>query len=325
MTRAAAGGIVEAMTTAPTIVDAAGAPPLAGASPAECRNCRNCGTRLEGPYCAQGGQRAEPLDPTLVGALRDMVQEATDVDGRLATTIRALLVPGRLTREWVAGRRVRYFSPLKLYLTVSVLFFLASAVSPVKKRAVTHEDRPAAGTAAAGTTAAAASHSEAGPPSATVATPRGRTGEDELPEFMRGGLRNVAKDPDAFERRVEEWAPRIFFLLVPLFAGSTALLYRSRRRRMPQHLWLALHVHAFAFLLGVVAEVVEMTRVATLDRLTGIAILIAFPTYVATSLRAVYGGSWGGAVARTAALGLSYLAGAILLSLFALGALLAVS
>lgn len=310
------------------------APPAAAAGVvAQHTPCRNCDAPLSGPYCAQCGQRDLPDDPSAWAMLREMAGEATDIDGRLATTLRALLVPGRLTRDWVAGRRARYFSPLKLYLTVSVLYFFASAMSPVQKSALqTTGDDDAAGvrigTGGAGTRAAserAGTATAASPASATVSRPVGGQQAGDLPPFLRGGLQRVARDPAAFQRRVTEWAPRIFFVLVPLFAVLTALVYRERRRRMPHHVWLALHVHAFAFLLALGGELTEFTRWAPLQVAAGVVVLVALPAYVVLTLRAVYGGTWIGTIARASLLGALYIGGAVLASAFALVTLLALA
>ena len=52
-------------------------------------------------------------------------------DGRIAHTIGALLLhPGRLTREFIEGHRVRYISPVRLYLTASVLYFVIAVAAP---------------------------------------------------------------------------------------------------------------------------------------------------------------------------------------------------
>jgi hypothetical protein len=48
--------------------------------------------------------------------LREALAEATDVDGRLARTARALAAPGRLTLEFLRGRRAPYLGPVKLAL-----------------------------------------------------------------------------------------------------------------------------------------------------------------------------------------------------------------
>jgi hypothetical protein len=58
--------------------------------------------------------------------LADSLGEAFDVDGRMFRTLRLLFGrPGALTREYLDGRRQRYTPPLRLYLVVSLLFFVA--------------------------------------------------------------------------------------------------------------------------------------------------------------------------------------------------------
>ena len=55
-------------------------------------------------------------------------EDLTHADSRLWRTLAALLFkPGHLTREFLAGRRARYLPPVRLYLVLSVLFFLSRA------------------------------------------------------------------------------------------------------------------------------------------------------------------------------------------------------
>jgi len=60
--------------------------------------------------------------------VRDLVKETFEVDGRAFRTVRTLfLQPGTLTAEFLAGRRRTYTPPLRLYIVVSVLFFVFAA------------------------------------------------------------------------------------------------------------------------------------------------------------------------------------------------------
>ena len=58
----------------------------------------------------------------------DVLKETFDLDGRASRTVQALLLqPGFLTNEFLAGRRKSYTPPLRLYLVVSVSFFILVA------------------------------------------------------------------------------------------------------------------------------------------------------------------------------------------------------
>ena len=54
-----------------------------------------------------------------------MVHETLDIDGRMAQTIKTLIAkPGMLSQEYCLGKRMKYTPPLRMYLVVSILFFL---------------------------------------------------------------------------------------------------------------------------------------------------------------------------------------------------------
>ena len=85
----------------------------------------NCGAALAGEYCAACGQRHEAHVHTLGHFLGEAFESITHADSRLWRTLGYLLVkPGRLTREFLDGRRARYLPPFRLYLVISLAFFL---------------------------------------------------------------------------------------------------------------------------------------------------------------------------------------------------------
>lgn len=89
--------------------------------------CANCGAPLAGEYCAACGQRHEPHVLTLTHFAGEAFESITHADSRLWRTLGYLLAkPGRLTREFFDGRRARYLPPFRLYLVISLLFFLVA-------------------------------------------------------------------------------------------------------------------------------------------------------------------------------------------------------
>jgi hypothetical protein len=58
----------------------------------------------------------------------ELLRETFELDGRAAVTIKTLFRhPGKLTCEFLAGRRRTYTSPLRLYLVISISFFVLMA------------------------------------------------------------------------------------------------------------------------------------------------------------------------------------------------------
>lgn len=67
--------------------------------------------------------------------LADAWEEIFKVDGRIFSTLKLLFAqPGELTLEFFRGRRIRYITPLKLYLTASAIYFLVSNLGEVRER-----------------------------------------------------------------------------------------------------------------------------------------------------------------------------------------------
>ena len=91
-------------------------------------NCKNCQAKLENAYCSTCGQRDINLERPLWGLIGEVVKETFEIDGRAAVTIKTLFRhPGKLTSEFLAGRRRMYTSPLRLYLVISISFFVLVA------------------------------------------------------------------------------------------------------------------------------------------------------------------------------------------------------
>jgi len=89
--------------------------------------CADCGAEVTGRFCSNCGQAAH-VHRTLLHLGEELLHGVMHFDGRFWRTLPLLAVnPGRLTREWVQGRRTRYVSPLAMFLfTLFVMFFALS-------------------------------------------------------------------------------------------------------------------------------------------------------------------------------------------------------
>ncbi|PYJ29765.1 MAG: hypothetical protein DME89_02735 [Verrucomicrobia bacterium] len=89
-------------------------------------HCENCGAELQGHWCPQCGQPAIEYRRSFRHVVADLLNEFLNWDSKFFTTIALLILkPWRLTNEFLAGKRVRYVNPLRLYLLASILFFFA--------------------------------------------------------------------------------------------------------------------------------------------------------------------------------------------------------
>ncbi len=85
--------------------------------------CENCAMPLQGEYCHACGQSSHNPLRHLGHAIEEVFESFWHLDGRIFRTLRLLFVPGRVAREYLAGHRVRFVPPLRLFVILSLLTF----------------------------------------------------------------------------------------------------------------------------------------------------------------------------------------------------------
>lgn len=118
----AAGGAVTG-----SILAGAVEKPTGHAGEPHASTCSDCGAPVDGKFCSSCGQPTH-VHRSLLHLGEELLHGVMHFDARIWRTLPLLAFnPGRLTREWVQGRRTRYVSPLALFLfTVFLLFFILS-------------------------------------------------------------------------------------------------------------------------------------------------------------------------------------------------------
>jgi hypothetical protein len=271
--------------------------------------CRNCGTQAPLKFCPECGQETALHPPTLREFLHEFVGHYVALEGTLWRTLALLLArPGRLTREYLDGRRRRYVLPLRLYLTASFVFFLvlklvAASVHPEMDVKVGGRKVPVA-------TYEAGIASSVAPASSKVASGAGEPTFEPVQVGECGGpgqhacgriegvfnesLKRLQEHPqeamDQTRDHFLHWAPYAIFFLLPAFAGIMMLAYRSRRMTYGEHFVFSLHLHAFWFLAGLVLIVLP----AAVSDLAQFAVL----AYGVWAMRETYAGRWWPTVLR---------------------------
>jgi heme A synthase len=221
-------------------------------------DCANCGARLTGPHCAACGQFARPPNPTVRDFLQDIAGELFNYDGRVYQSVWLLFArPGFLSREAFADRRVRYVSPLRLYLLFSVLFFATLTFAPDMIH-VNYTYTPDAG--------------EQLDPAVI----------ERKKDEIRAAV-NVATNT---------WVPREMFLLMPAFAALVMLVRRKSGRTYPQHLYFAMHVHSVAFFAATIGALASIVAVPYLSAGLKTGALLFVVAHFVLAFRYAYDTSW---------------------------------
>jgi len=121
----AAGEVIHAGLVATAVTDQ----PTETASESHAKLCTDCGAPTTGNFCSNCGQ-ATHSHRTLLHLAEELLHGVFHFDARIWRTLPLLAFnPGRLTREWIQGKRTRYVSPLALFLfTIFLLFFVFTLV-----------------------------------------------------------------------------------------------------------------------------------------------------------------------------------------------------
>lgn len=107
------------------------------------KTCLNCGHQVNERFCPHCGQEnTEPKQPFHF-LFTHFIEDFTHYDGEFWKTIKYLLTrPGKLTKEYLAGKRQLYVAPVKLYIFISfITFFLPSLFPGSEEEAVEHHKK----------------------------------------------------------------------------------------------------------------------------------------------------------------------------------------
>jgi Protein of unknown function (DUF3667) len=263
------------------------------------KRCLNCGAMLTGRYCAHCSQAADVHVPSTREMIHEALEGITHSDSRLWRTLYLLwFKPGKLTQEFVAGRRAAYLPPFRLYLVLSVIFFLIASMSNTHVNFVRLDD------------AATGAPTDCASVNATQfeVTLFGR----DWTSRIRHVCGEISRDNGTNLLHVAlATLPKAMFIFLPLIALLHMLLYWRPRHRYAEHLLFFIHVHAFFF--SVITVVILSADAAQALRylkpaLSLVPLLLwSLPIYTVFAIRRVFGRAWRGTLAKAFALFVVYM------------------
>jgi hypothetical protein len=232
----------------------------------EDKTCLNCGHTVQEYYCSHCGQ--ENIDPheSFAHLVSHYIADYLHFDSKFFRTLGPLLfIPGKLTKEYVAGRRARYVHPFRLYIFITIIFYLVSSLFS------RHEHEYVQVIDADSTRASVYLTDTLNSARMSLSFPEVRNYksleeykhiQDSLPAEKKDGrvLRYVTtkiipygEQPNLFAKKVfdkfSKNLPKLMFVLLPLFALLVMLAYRRQHRFYTEHAIFSVHVHSFFFIL----------------------------------------------------------------------------
>lgn len=96
-------------------------------------SCVNCGAEVTGTYCANCGQRSTVKRLSFREGWNDFWARIYGFDGMFPRTLRDLTIrPGVVSRNYLAGNRVKYYAPVGYFFFVITLLYLVASLLNVE-------------------------------------------------------------------------------------------------------------------------------------------------------------------------------------------------
>jgi hypothetical protein len=256
------------------------------------------------------GQRAETHIHSFGEFLREAFEGITHADSRVWRTLWPLLFrPGFLTREYFEGRRSRYLPPFRLYLVLSVLFFLVASAMPHRLELFDFNANSVEGVQVTPLGGAADAKETTQQRANRVCGDMNYQGpwEKELtPRFTQGCRKIMLDNGDGLAEGMLHNVPKALFVLLPVLALVMRLMYL--RRYYVEHLLFFIHTHSFIFLLLLLfLPLAEWIQTSWISELIKLAVTLYIPWYVYRAMRRYYRQGRFATLAKYSVLGLAYL------------------
>lgn len=239
--------------------------------------CTNCRAPDAGVYCPTCGEKQPGHHDLAVSHFaHDVMHELVHLDSKLFTTLKLLVTkPGMLTAEYFAGRKKRYIGPIRLFLTLFAIQFLAY----------------------------------------TAYKPAAMYDVQKFARFDKSGNleKMLEKKAAKYHTTVEEWTERVnhrwqktlsLFQFVTILgvAAALKLAYLRRKRYFVEHVVFSAHYLSFTYLFSLaiwpVYAVIGFELGPAQQLITAVGIIIHL-VYLYLAQRRFYGATAGKAVVKT--------------------------
>jgi hypothetical protein len=244
------------------------------------------------------------VNPKISDFTEDFVGEFLHWDGKFPATIRALLTkPGLLTADFMVGKRRRWLSPFRLYLTISIVYFLSG---PVVERVTGYSEKTVAKLQVTGDSAAREDLKILSDSTTFVNAPE--LADNTVVKLIGGpGVAwRLIKNQSMLKDIVAEAVPKAMFVLMPFFAFLTWLAWRSSGKNYPTHLVFSFHVHSAWFVVLTAGNLIDPIGSIALSLVAQLLILVYCTWYVYVACREALGGTGSQVFWRSTLVGVLY-------------------
>jgi hypothetical protein len=302
------------------------------------KNCLNCGNTFTGNFCNNCGQENLHLKENFGHVMTHAIADYFHFDQKFFHTLKPLLFqPGKLTIDYNEGKRVQYLHPVRMYIFISLIYFIlvfqngndmvkvnhTNPKKPADRGYVdgnldkTNDDKPSA----ANINVDDADQVFGAKILKTDTTyntymARQNTLNDALRDnFLQHYIvkkyfawkKEGHSAKDIFEEGLKHNIPKMMFFLLPVLAWLLKVAFAKNKKYYIEHLIFSFHLHCFFFLFLSIIILMQMVLPAVTHQWLGFAAFIITTWYIYKALRTVYNRSPFRTITKMIGMSLSYL------------------
>lgn len=284
--------------------------------------CPNCNTLLDNSenFCPNCGQENHEIIRPASHLFQELLGNLFNIDSRFFHTIKALfLSPGKLTKEYNAGRRMYYLPPIRIYLIASVLFFLSQSFSMTMsderiqsiKKEISEKQKDSIGINLINdsfkvTNAELVAFANSSDEELNAVLLDRKIKPSFLNRlFMRQGSKAINGNINSLSETFQKYLSFAMFLFMPMMGLLLMFFYRKQKKFYVEHLIFSIHFHAVAFfILGGLSMLSFLPK--SIIPFLGMMIQLSVAIYFILYLKNVYQQSWGKTVLKWLGLSITY-------------------
>jgi hypothetical protein len=289
------------------------------------KNCLNCNLELSESsfFCSNCGQKIDSPIVRFKDFLKDAFEDYFSIDSKIFKSIVPLLFkPGFLTIEYIKGKRTSYITPFRMFLIISILYFIYLSFDREEQFHVIYNAPPTANITDSSVNVTNKNSNSKDKLNLSLKMDSNRFDKiaiimaslkdsSEQAYISKNGLKvytdSVMSDENFLYRYISKKlfamylsegknfgdlmfrsVQKLVFIMAPIMAFILMLIYFRKKIFYMQHLIFSFHFHAFVFLIFFLFDIFLLL----LDDFGGILVILSMLLYLLIAIKKVYLQGW---------------------------------
>lgn len=234
--------------------------------------CKNCLSVLNGKFCSNCGQKDySEKDKSIKSLFEETIHFLTHFEGKLLKTVTTIYkTPGKLSTDYSAGIRQKYYKPISLYLITIIVYLIFPLASGMNMEMTQYKQSPIFGKVIAR--------------QIDIKLKEHNVSENKLSEIFHNKSKNTSKI--------------LMLLMIPLAIPFVYILYYKRKRYIYDNVILTTEINIF-FLMTIflimpliISPISALFKTGINDNYFGATAILVFSIYTTFLFRNVFKEKW---------------------------------